>query len=207
MGARPVRRPHARARRRGLPTSGPSRRGAGRERRRAAPHRSSASPTEYTVGSVLVDDVRAAARRRCRRTCWPGTSSVGSRSRSPASTCATEGHVADRRRRRRPVDLRAAAVAEHAVHARLVVLDLRRRLDQPDVLAGPSARGRTTWPRSTRLTRCSPTAVRLLVPAAWATTTASRPRTSGSRRSRAATSRSSATAPSRSASASARRPG
>ena len=34
--------------------------------------------------------------------------------------------------------LRAAAGAELAVHARFVVLDLQRRLGQPDVLAGPA---------------------------------------------------------------------
>ena len=34
--------------------------------------------------------------------------------------------------------LRAAAGAEFAVHARLFVLDLQRRLGQPDVLAGPA---------------------------------------------------------------------
>ena len=49
--------------------------------------------------------------------------------------------LADRRRARRPEHVRAAAAAEHAVHPRLVVLDLRRRVDQPDVLAGPPPRG------------------------------------------------------------------
>ena len=50
-------------------------------------------------------------------------------------------HVAHRRGHRRRLDVRPAAAAELAVHARLVVLDLRRRLDQPDVLAGPPPRG------------------------------------------------------------------
>ncbi len=49
--------------------------------------------------------------------------------------------VADRRRDRRRIDVRPPAIAELAVHARLVVLDLRRRLGQPDVLARPTARG------------------------------------------------------------------
>ena len=97
------------------------------------------------------------------------------------------------------VDLRPAAPAELAVHARLVVLDLRRRLDQPDVLAGAPARGLQHGRRSTAPTRCSRTAASTSGIRRWATTTASTPRTSGSRRSRAATSRSSATAPSRSA--------
>ena len=37
--------------------------------------------------------------------------------------------------------LHPAAAPEHVVHARLVVLDLRRRLDQPDVLARASPGG------------------------------------------------------------------
>ena len=98
-----------------------------------------------------------------------------------------------------PIDLRPAATAEHAVHARLVVLDLRRRLDQPDVLAGAPARGLQHGrdlprPPDVRATPASSSGIRRS-----ATTTASRPRTSGWRRSRAATSRSSATGPSRSA--------
>ena len=138
------------------------------------------------------------------RACPPPHRRAHPRGVRPRHRC-DEGHVADRRGRRRPVDLRPAAVAEHAVHARLVVLDLRRCLDQPDVLARAATRGLSTWPRSTRPTRCSPMAASTSGTRRWAMTTASRPRTSGSRRSRAATWRSSATAPSRSASASGRR--
>ena len=162
---------------------------------------------EYTVGIGLVDDVGAAAAGDAARRAgapshrWTDDRGVRPRRRSD------EGHVAHRRGRRRPVDLRPAAAAEHAVHARLVVLDLRRRLDQPDVLARAAARGHTTWPSSTAPIRCSPTAASSTGIRRWATTTASTPRTSGSPRSRAATWRSSATEPSRSASASARRRG
>ena len=140
VGARPVRRPHARARRRGLLRPGPARRGTGRRARGRRPaHRARRVRVRRRAG--LVEDVRACLRaippdvlgaspdRR------PDGRRVGARPRPAARD------VAHRGRDRRRVDVRPAAAAEHAVHARLVVLDLRRRLDQPDVLAGPPPRG------------------------------------------------------------------
>ena len=66
---------------------------------------------------------------------WPHRGRVGPR---PGPAAVQLGH---RRRHRRREHVRAAAAAEHAVHPRLVLLDVRRGLDQPDVLAGPPARG------------------------------------------------------------------
>jgi arginine deiminase len=57
------------------------------------------------------------------------------------STSASSGVLAAGGRARRHEHVRPPAAAQHAVHPRLVVLDLRRRLDQPDVLAAPPARG------------------------------------------------------------------
>ena len=110
-----------------------------------------------------------------------------------------QGHVADRGRGRRPVDVRPAAAAQQPVHPRLVVLDLRRRLGQPDVLARPPARGLQHGrdlprPSAVRGRATSSSGTRR-----WATTTGSGSRTSAWPRSRAATSRSSAAARSRSA--------
>ena len=141
VGARPVRRPDARARRRGPLRPGPPGRGAGGERRRRGSGSSSSSRPR-----------RSSGRRSSRRSARP-------RRRLPADALArhlvggltvaesgldlgrAQEVVADRRGDRRRLDLRPAAAAELAVHPRLVVLDLRRRLDQPDVLAGPAARG------------------------------------------------------------------
>ena len=48
---------------------------------------------------------------------------------------------------------RAAAAAQPALHPRHVLLDLRRRHAQPDVLAGAPRRKRPTWRRSIASTR------------------------------------------------------
>ena len=88
--------------------------------------------------------------------------------------------------------LRAAAAAEPALHARHERLDLRRRLAQPDVLAGAAARDAERRGRSTASIRASATRTSRSGSAA--------PTTTGARRgSRAATSCPSATASSSSA--------
>ena len=98
--------------------------------------------SEYTVGWSLVDEIRellgglepgaarqAPDRRPDRRRGRPRPGA-----RPPRSSLI--GAALDD-----PSDVRAAPAAEHAVHPRLVVLDLRRGVGQPDVLAGPPARG------------------------------------------------------------------
>ena len=107
-------------------------------------------------------------------------------------------HVAHRGRHRRPVDVRPASPPQHAVHPRLVVLDLRRRLDQSDVLARPPARGLQHGghlPRASAVPRTSRSTTGIR---SSATTSGSTSRTSGRPPSRAATSRSSAAGRSRS---------
>ena len=84
---------------------------------------------------------------------------------------------------------------EHAVHPRLVVLDLRRRVGQPDVLAGSPSRGvqrggDLQGPPDVRRRR-----LRVLVPARGRRRPVGDRPTSGSRRWKAATSCRSATAP------------
>ena len=73
----------------------------------------------------------------------------------------------------------AAAAAQHALHARHDLLDLRRRHPQPAVLAG-AARGDRSWRR--RSTSSIPTS-----PARSTSGGATRPRTTASPRSKAAT--------------------
>ena len=142
VGARPVRRPDARARRRGPLRPGPAGRGARRER----------------GGPARLDRARRVAE------CVVGPSLVGGRPRSGLSSLSPEllaRHliggltVAESGLdlgKLKGTSLIAAAIDDPRtfvlpplpntpVHPRLVVLDLRRRLDQPDVLAGPPARG------------------------------------------------------------------
>ena len=197
MGARPVRRPDARARRRSLLRPGPARRGARRER----------------GGPAAADRARRVGVRRRHRPRRAGPRALGKLAAGRAGPAPhrrpdrrrvrprpgrAREVVADRRGARRRVDVHPAAAAELAVHARLVVLDLRRRLDQPDVLAGPPPRGvqhgrDLPGPPDVRGRR-----LRVLVPADGRRRPVQRSTTSGWRRSRAATSRSSAGARSRS---------
>ena len=67
--------------------------------------------------------------------------SAGSRSRNPGSTSRSSASSRSAPRPRRSQLLHPAAATEHAVHARFVVLDVRRSVHQPDVLAGAPARG------------------------------------------------------------------
>ena len=97
--------------------------------------------TEYVVGPGLVDDVRAALAdfpadklaRHLLGGLTVGETGAGSRKR--------QASFADRGGRRRPDHLRPPSASQLAVHARLVVLDLRRCLGQPHVLAGAASRG------------------------------------------------------------------
>ena len=94
--------------------------------------------SEYVVGPSLVEEVRrglsTAARRLARHLI--GGLTVGESGLDLAGSKASLiGAAID------DEAVRPAAAAEHAVHPRLVVLDLRRRLDQPDVLARPAPRG------------------------------------------------------------------
>ena len=117
-----------------------ARRGAGRERRGpAAAHRARRVGVHGRVS--LVDEVRAPARDL--KPTELATHLIGGLTVAEAGLDLAQlrRSLADRRRARRPEHVRPAAAAEHAVHPGLVVLDLRRRLDQPDVLAGPAARG------------------------------------------------------------------
>ena len=147
---------HARARRRGPLRPGAAGRGPGRDAR-------SSQPPDRS-GGLRVRGGHRARRRGPSPPGQPGAGCAGpppdrrpdDRRVGPRSRPAGE-HVPDRRGRRRRVHLRPAAPAEFAVHARLVVLDLRRRLGQPDVLAGPPPRGATTWRRSIGATRSSAT--------------------------------------------------
>ena len=104
--------------------------------------------------------------------------------------------VADRRGARRRRDLRPAAASQHALHARLLLLDLRRRLGQPDVLAGAAARsaqhaGDLPLPPDVQGRR-----FQLVVSRSLPTTAGSTRPISAGLRSRAATCSRSATAPS-----------
>ena len=163
--------------------------------------------SEYTVGVSLVDEVRsvlAALKPEDLATHLVGGLTVAE---SGLDVGAFREHLAAGGRARRPQHVHPAAAAEHAVHAGLVVLDLRRRLGEPDVLAGAPAGGvqrRRDLPLApdVRRRRTSSTGTR-----SWATTGASRSRTSAAPRSRAATSSRSATAPCSSDSASGPRPG
>ncbi len=73
--------------------------------------------------------------------------------------------VTHRRGDRRSADLHPAPAAQQPVHPRLVVLDLRRRLDQPDVLAGAAPRGVQHGGHLPRPSHVPRRGVRLLVPA------------------------------------------
>ena len=97
--------------------------------------------SEYTVGWSLVDEIRSLLADL--KPDQLAKHLIGGLTVAEAGLDLADGRqgLADRRRARRPEHLRAAAAAEHAVHPRLVVLDLRRRVDQPDVLAGPAPRG------------------------------------------------------------------
>ena len=194
--ARPVRGEDARPRRRGVPPPGPARGGARGERRGPAP--------ADRGGRLGVHGRRLAGRRGARARCgrWPRTTlataprrrpdrrRVGPRPRPAASA------VGHRGRRRRREHVRAAAAAQHPVHPRLVVLDLRRGVDQPDVLAGPAARGvqrRRDLPLPPDVRRGR---LRVLVPRARRRRHGSTPSTSAAPRWRAATCSRSATGPS-----------
>ena len=203
VGARPVRRPDARARRRGAVRAGSARRGARGERGcPPAAHlgrrrRSSRRPEPGRGRSRRL--VRAAAGRACpaphRR---PDRRGVRARPRQAGQD------VPHRRRHRRREPVRPAAPPQHAVHARLVVLDLRRRLDQSDVLARTSSRGLQhgrDLPRPPAIPGRGPSSTGIR---SSARTRSSRSRTSARPRWRVATSRSSARGRSPSACPSAR---
>ena len=174
--------------------------GAGRERRGPAAADRRSSPRTMVVGpslsEAIADRPRRASRPTSSRKHLIGGLTVAE---SGLDLGDAQGLVPDRGRGRRPGDVRPAAAAQQPVHARLVVLDLRRRLDQPDVLARPTARGLQHGRDLPRPPDVRGRRVRVLVSRRWATTTASGSRTSGWRRSRAATSRSSAAARSPSA--------
>ena len=154
----------------------------------SSPHRSSRSASPWST--------------RCGPCCWEMQPEQLARHLIGGLTVAESGLDLGRLRSRSVI---AAAIddesmfvlpplPEHAVHPRLVVLDLRRGVDQPDVLAGPPARGvqrRRDLPLPPDVRRGR---LRLLVPDRWVTTTSSRPRTSVVRRWRAATCSRSATA-------------
>ena len=126
------------ARRRGLParrTSSPRR---WPRATRAATRLIELVVSEYTVGWSLVDEIRellagpqarpageAPHRRAHRRR---GGARPGARPPRPASSAPRSTTTSQ---------FVLPPLPEHAVHPRLVVLDLRRRVGQPDVLAGP----------------------------------------------------------------------
>jgi hypothetical protein len=97
--------------------------------------------SEYTVGLSLVDEVRAAL--------YSLPPDQLAKHLVGGLTVAEAGIELDKYREfsliaaagRGPQRLRAAPASQHAVHPRLVVLDLRRRLHQPDVLDRPPAGG------------------------------------------------------------------
>ena len=144
--------------------------------------------SEYTVGWSLVDEIRGLlaelkpgpARQAPDRRAHRRRGRSRSRRRPPRSSLI--GAALDD-----PSAFVAAAAAQHAVHPRLVVLDLRRRVGQPDVLAGPAPRGvqrggDLQGPPDVRRAPTSSSGTR-----PRATTAGSRSPTSGWPRSRAAT--------------------
>ena len=189
----------ARMRERGVEVflpAGPARRGAGGRRRgpraadRARRRRSTPSACRWSTRSA---PLLAALKPRAARQ-PPDRRADGRRGRArPRRGSGARPLLGGRARRHQ--HLRPATAAEHAVHPRLVVLDLRRRVDQPDVLARPAAGGlqrRRDLPRPPDVRRRR---LRVLVPARSATTGGSTSRTSAAPRSRAATCSRSATAP------------
>ena len=113
----------------------PARRGAGGERRGAA---AADRAGRLGVHGGLVArrrDPQPARRPQARPAGQAPDRRADRRRGRPRPRQGRRGLV-DRRRARRPERVRAAAAAEHAVHPGLVVLDVRRRVDQPDVLAG-----------------------------------------------------------------------
>ena len=114
---------------------------------------------------------------------WPSTWSAG----CSRPTCTRCGPTACKWDMLRADDFVLAAAAQPPLPAGQLVLDLRRRDDQPDGQAGPPARDRCTPGPSTGSTRCSPTPTSSPTTATRTTATSRPP-------SRAATSTSSATA-------------
>ena len=97
--------------------------------------------SEYTVGWSLVDEIRSLLAdlkpdQLAKHLLGGLTVAEAGLDLAAARKVSLIGAALDD-----PERVRAAAAAEHAVHPRLVVLDLRRGGDQPDVLAGPPARG------------------------------------------------------------------
>ena len=143
--------------------------------------------SEYTVGLSLGRRGARAARRLPARRARQAPHRRPDRRRGGTRPGDAGRLVTDRRRTRRPVDVRAAPAPQHPVHPGLVVLDLRRRVGQPDVLAGPPPRGvqrggDLQGPPDVRRRR-----LRVLVSAREAPTAGWRRPTSGSRRWRVAT--------------------
>ena len=93
--------------------------------------------SEYTVGWSLVDEVRELLGDLKPDELAKHLIGGLTVAEADLDLDAVRDDEPHRRRPRRHVAVRAAAAAEHAVHPRLVVLDLRRRVGQPDVLAGP----------------------------------------------------------------------
>ena len=156
--ARPVRRADARARRRGLPTPGPARRGAGRQRRRPAAadrarrlgvHRRASRWSTRSAAALAGLTPDALATPPDRR---PDRRGVRARPRPAAR------HVADRggRRRRR--------ASSSCRRCRTPCSPATRRAGSTAASRSTRCSGRragarpTTWRRSTAATRCSPTA-------------------------------------------------
>ena len=92
--------------------------------------------SEYTVGWSLVDEIRALLDDL--KPDQLAKHLIGGLTVDEAGLDVATGRpgLADRRGAGRSERLRAPAPAEHPVHPGLVVLDLRRCVRQPDVLAG-----------------------------------------------------------------------
>jgi hypothetical protein len=96
--------------------------------------------SEYTVGLSLVDEVRAILwnmkpDQLARHLIGGLTVAEWARPRQVQGAVAAGGGA------RRHERLRPAPAAQHPVHPRLLLLDLRWRVDQPHVLAGAAAGG------------------------------------------------------------------
>ena len=137
---RPVRGADARPRRGGVPPARVAGRDAGGERTRAATV-DRAGRLGVHRRSLLGRRGARAARRLPARRARQAPHRRPDRRRGGTRRGDAGRVVTDRRRARRPVDVRPAPASEHPVHPRLVVLDLRGRLGQPDVLAGSPPRG------------------------------------------------------------------